>query len=113
MIYISLYRSYVCNQNHMISKVDKFLLEAADLGKVYKVKIRHDNSMINPSWFLDKIEVIDQEENDTSLFHCERWLSKNKDDGKIERSLYVKVYYPLFLWQIQHIFLKILHAHAD
>ena len=62
-----------------------------DLGKVFKVKIRHDNSMFGPAWFLDKVEVIDPVDNETFTFYCERWLAKNKEDCKIERSLYVKV----------------------
>ncbi|ESO97796.1 hypothetical protein LOTGIDRAFT_208950 [Lottia gigantea] len=72
-------------------QTDVFKLEAVDLGKVYKIKIRHDNSLLNPSWFLDRIEVLDPEDNETFIFHCERWLAKNKDDGKIERTLYVKM----------------------
>ena len=66
-------------------------MEAADLGKVFRAKIRHDNSMWGADWFLDKIEVIDPVDGETFTFHCERWLAKKKDDGKIERSLYVKV----------------------
>ncbi|XP_050409617.1 lipoxygenase homology domain-containing protein 1 [Patella vulgata] len=73
-------------------QVDVFKIEAADLGKVYKIKIRHDNSLINPSWFLDKVEVLDPDEEQPYVFHCERWLARNKDDGKIERTLYVKGY---------------------
>ena len=72
-------------------KTDRFSLEAVDLGKLYKVKIRHDNSMLSPAWFLDRVEVNDVQENQNYVFHCERWLGKNKDDGKIERNLYVKV----------------------
>ncbi|CAH1787210.1 unnamed protein product [Owenia fusiformis] len=75
------------------NQVDKFTMEAVDLGKLFKVKIRHDNSMLSPAWYLDKVEVIDSnDDNETYVFHCERWLGKNKDDGKIERSLYVKGY---------------------
>ena len=72
-------------------QVDIFAIEAVDLGKVFKVKIRHDNSMFGPAWFLDKVEVIDPVDNETFTFYCERWLAKNKEDCKIERSLYVKV----------------------
>ena len=60
-------------------------MEAVDLGKLYKINVRHDNSMINPAWFLDKIEVVDLESDETFTFHCERWLAKGKDDGKISR----------------------------
>ena len=38
------------------------------------------------------MEVIDTADSNKSyMFHCERWLSKSKEDCKIERSLYVKV----------------------
>ncbi|XP_077979346.1 lipoxygenase homology domain-containing protein 1-like [Glandiceps talaboti] len=70
---------------------DKFTVEAVDLGKLYKLMIRHDNSMLGPAWFLEKVEIID-DENETFVFHCERWLGKNKEDGKIQRNLYVKGY---------------------
>ncbi|XP_013416715.1 lipoxygenase homology domain-containing protein 1 isoform X2 [Lingula anatina] len=73
-------------------QVDKFILEIVDLGKVFKMKIRHDNANLMADWYLDKVEVIDQDENETYTFHCERWLAKGKDDGKLERSLYVKGY---------------------
>ena len=64
-------------------------MEAVDLGSLFKIKIRHDNSLFNPAWYLDRVEILDG--SDKYVFHCERWLAKNKDDGKIERSLYVKV----------------------
>ena len=72
-------------------QMDRFILEAADLGKVYKIRIRHDNSLFNPAWYLDRVEVTDPRDNQKYIFHCERWLAKNKEDGKIEKSLYVKV----------------------
>ena len=73
-------------------QIDVFKLEAADLGKIYRIKIWHDNKNINPSWYLDYVEVIDTSDSNKSyMFHCERWLSKSKEDCKIERSLYVKV----------------------
>ncbi|XP_076450682.1 LOW QUALITY PROTEIN: lipoxygenase homology domain-containing protein 1-like [Babylonia areolata] len=73
-------------------KMDRFVLEAVDLGSLYKVKIRHDNSLFSPAWYLDRVEVTDNVDKQKYLFHCERWLGKNKEDGKIERSLYVKGY---------------------
>lgn len=81
----------ICSLNCFYLQHDKFLLEAVDLGKLFKVKIRHDNSMFGPAWYLDRVEVVDDMEQETYVFHCERWLAKNKDDGKIERSLYAKV----------------------
>lgn len=65
-------------------------MEAVDIGKPFKVKIRHDNSGLNASWFLDKVEVFD-DDGEMFPFHCERWIGKSKDDGKLQRSIYVKV----------------------
>ena len=67
------------------------MIEAVDLGNLYKVRIRHDNALFSPAWFLDRIEVKDNMIGDVTTFHCERWLGKNKADGKIDRVIYVKV----------------------
>ncbi|XP_031425771.2 lipoxygenase homology domain-containing protein 1 [Clupea harengus] len=72
--------------------VDKFTIEAVDLGLVFKVKIRHDNSMMGADWYLDQVEVVDMETDEVYMFLCERWLSKKKEDRRIERTFYVKGY---------------------
>lgn len=69
---------------------DIFTLEAAELGNIFKVKLRHDNSNFSPSWFVDRVEVRDLETDKLYPFICERWLSKKKEGGKIQRTLYVK-----------------------
>uniref|UniRef100_A0A8C8DR79 Lipoxygenase homology PLAT domains 1a n=1 Tax=Oryzias sinensis TaxID=183150 RepID=A0A8C8DR79_9TELE len=70
--------------------VDKFTIEAVDLGQVFKIKIRHDNSMMSADWFLDQVEVSDADTEEVYLFLCERWLSKKREDRRIERVFYVK-----------------------
>jgi hypothetical protein len=72
-------------RNHM----DKFKIECADLGNIYKLKIRHDNAGISPDWLLSKIEVIDGIK--TYLFFCEQWIAKGRGDSKLERTLYEQV----------------------
>ena len=71
--------------------MDRYAVEAPDLGALYKVQIRHDNSAVNACWYLDRVEVTDPADSQKYIFHCERWLSTKKEDGKIQRSLYVKV----------------------
>ncbi|XP_030623777.1 lipoxygenase homology domain-containing protein 1 [Chanos chanos] len=73
-------------------EVDKFTIEAVDLGQVFKIRIRHDNSMLSPDWYLDQVEVVDTETEEVFLFLCERWLSKKKEDKCIDRVFYVKGY---------------------
>ncbi|KAK7896482.1 hypothetical protein WMY93_021807 [Mugilogobius chulae] len=71
-------------------QVDKFTIEAVDLGQVFKIKIRHDNSMMSPDWYLDQVEVYDVDTEEVFLFLCERWLSRKREDRQIERVFYVK-----------------------
>uniref|UniRef100_A0AAQ5YJ88 PLAT domain-containing protein n=1 Tax=Amphiprion ocellaris TaxID=80972 RepID=A0AAQ5YJ88_AMPOC len=70
--------------------VDKFTMEAVDLGQVFKIKIRHDNSMVSADWYLDQVEVFDVDTEEVFLFLCERWLSRKREDKRIERLFYVK-----------------------
>ncbi|KAM9307093.1 lipoxygenase homology domain-containing protein 1 [Pholidichthys leucotaenia] len=72
--------------------VDKFTIEAVDLGQVFKIKIRHDNSMMNADWYLDQVEVVDVDTEEVFLFLCERWLSRKREDRLISRVFYVKGY---------------------
>ncbi|TNN59103.1 Lipoxygenase y domain-containing protein 1 [Liparis tanakae] len=74
------------------SEVDKFSIEAVDLGQVFKIRIRHDNSMVGADWYLDQVEVLDFETEEVYMFLCERWLSKKKEDKRIERTFFVKGY---------------------
>lgn len=73
------------------SQVDKFTIEAVDLGQVFKIRIRHDNSMIGADWYLDQVEVLDEDTEEVYMFLCERWLSTKKEDKRIERTFFVKV----------------------
>ncbi|XP_074850459.1 lipoxygenase homology domain-containing protein 1 isoform X1 [Carettochelys insculpta] len=67
---------------------DKFTIQAVDLGIIYKIKIRHDNTMLNADWYLEKVEIVDDTTEESYLFLCERWLSTKKEDKRIERTLY-------------------------
>ncbi|XP_061603543.1 lipoxygenase homology domain-containing protein 1 [Phyllopteryx taeniolatus] len=71
---------------------DKFTIEAVDLGQVFKIKIRHDNTMMSADWYLDQVEVLDVDTEEVFLFLCERWLSRKREDHCIQRVFYVKGY---------------------
>ncbi|NWI83337.1 LOXH1 protein, partial [Dryoscopus gambensis] len=78
---------------------DTFTIQAVDLGILYKIKIRHDNSMFSPDWFLEKVEILDETTEESFVFLCERWLSKKKEDKKIERTLYEQNSVPSAPWE--------------
>eukprot|EP00118_Oscarella_pearsei_P015177 m.134976 g.134976 ORF g.134976 m.134976 type:complete len:375 (+) comp38155_c0_seq27:5099-6223(+) len=75
---------------------DIFVVEAAHLGRLQKVKIRHDNSSFKKAWYLDRITVQAQDDGDDVakeyVFYCERWLAKDKEDGRIERQFTESTY---------------------
>lgn len=47
--------------------------------------------MMGADWYLEQIEIVDTDTDEISMFLCERWLSKKKEDKRIERTFYVKV----------------------
>lgn len=70
------------------NQIDKFTIEAADLGKITKVRIGHDGTGRGSGWFVDHVDVQrDGAEKETS-FPCQRWLDENEDDGLTERELW-------------------------
>ena len=73
------------------NQMDRFSIQTADLGPLFKLKVRHDNAGFSPDWFLDKIEVNDGGRKKAS-FICERWLSDSKEDKQLERTLFEKDY---------------------
>ena len=95
-MYLKISLTEICIFFHP-KQCDTFTVEAAGLGRPFKLKIHHDNSGFSPAWFLDRVEVVDPD-NETYVFHCERWIGKGKDDGKLERVLYVKVWTYLHIW---------------
>ncbi|XP_042187934.1 lipoxygenase homology domain-containing protein 1 [Callorhinchus milii] len=73
-------------------QVDTFTMEAVDLGQIYKIRIRHDNTLASAEWYLEQVEVVDENTEEVSVFLCERWLSRTREDKRIDRVLYIKGY---------------------
>uniref|UniRef100_A0A8C6Y609 Lipoxygenase homology PLAT domains 1 n=1 Tax=Naja naja TaxID=35670 RepID=A0A8C6Y609_NAJNA len=69
---------------------DIFTMEAVDLGTISKIKIRHDNTLPRPDWYLEKVKILNDATDSVYLFECERWLSRKKEDLSIERILWEK-----------------------
>ncbi|KAF3829834.1 hypothetical protein GH733_001785, partial [Mirounga leonina] len=73
-------------------QADTFIIEAADLGVIYKIKLRHDNTKWCADWYVEKVEIWNDTNEDEFLFLCGRWLSLKKEDGRLERLFYEKEY---------------------
>jgi hypothetical protein len=70
-----------------LTGVDTMTVSLPDLGEVTRVHVRHDNTGVATSWFLDRLVVRDDGRGVEWNFPCRRWLARHEDDGEIERVL--------------------------
>ncbi|UCE07926.1 MAG: hypothetical protein JSW07_07815 [bacterium] len=71
------------------NSTDAFRITSKDLGKLTKLRIRHNNSGDGPGWFLDYIDVTEVKQPKRNWhFPCNRWLAVNMDDRQIDRTLF-------------------------
>ena len=57
------------------------------LGELQCIRIWHDDSGKNPSWFLSHAVVMDRLTGKKWTFLCNNWFALEKGDGKIDRTL--------------------------
>jgi hypothetical protein len=70
------------------TSVDTFLLSVKNpLGNLSYIRIWHDNSGKNSSWFLKFIILHDLQTREKFYFVCNNWLSIEHDDTEIDRLL--------------------------
>ena len=66
---------------------ETFSVEAADVGEVKKVELSHSGYGADSGWFVKEVEVDVPTSGKKYFFPCNRWLSQNKEDGKVVRVL--------------------------
>lgn len=69
--------------NTFVVKLKKYL------GHLNYIRLWHDNSGRSPAWFLRQVVVRHVSSNKKSFFVCNRWLAVDKDDGLINRMLFI------------------------
>ncbi|XP_016387823.1 polycystin-1 [Sinocyclocheilus rhinocerous] len=70
------------------NSVDDFQVETdANLGEIWKVRIWHDNTGLDPSWYLKHVIVWDIQTDNMFFFLVEDWLSveNEKNSGRVEK----------------------------
>lgn len=55
-----------------------------DLGDLRAIHIRHDNYGPRPGWWLDKVDIRNEESNKSWSFPCHRWLARDELDHRID-----------------------------
>ena len=66
---------------------ETFSVEAVDVGEVKKVEISNNGYGADSGWFVKEVEVDVPTSGKKYFFPCNRWLSQNKEDGKVVRVL--------------------------
>lgn len=63
------------------------LIRARDLGEITSIRVRHDNSWLNPEWYLKDIRIVNENDERVWYFPHEDWIGKETDDSN-ERTIY-------------------------
>lgn len=73
------------NTDNLLFTVDQ------PIGSLVKIRIGHDNSGEDPSWFLNEISITDIQANSRWKFPCYRWLGLELEDGSTTLELHSSV----------------------
>lgn len=66
------------------NKLDTFKLEFPSVGKIFKIRIGHDNKgLMQQAWHLHKVELQNLKTNVIYTFIGDRWISKSKGDKNL------------------------------
>ncbi|XP_048346143.1 polycystin-1-like [Sphaerodactylus townsendi] len=69
---------------------DIFQVETdANLGEIWKIRVWHDNTGLDPSWYLQHVIIWDKQTNNMYFFLVEDWLSveNEKNEGLVEKEV--------------------------
>ncbi|XP_055085828.1 polycystin-1 [Periophthalmus magnuspinnatus] len=69
--------------------LDQFHLESpVSLGEVWKIRLWHDNTGLDPSWFVQRVVVWDPQTDSMFFFLVNDWLSvENPTHGSVEKEV--------------------------
>ncbi|CAB4023040.1 Neurogenic locus notch 1 [Paramuricea clavata] len=60
---------------------DAFRIHVGEIGDIRSLRIRQDNSKVNPSWFLAALSVKDVRVGKTYMYLVEQWLQDGNNNG--------------------------------
>uniref|UniRef100_UPI00398EAF00 polycystin-1 n=1 Tax=Pristiophorus japonicus TaxID=55135 RepID=UPI00398EAF00 len=72
------------------NSLDVFQIETdANLGEIWKIRIWHDNTGLDPSWHLEHVAVWDKQSDKMYYFLAQDWLSveNEKNEGMVEKDV--------------------------
>ena len=82
---LQLFDSYSNKRLFARASINSFTVSLPDnLHSPIMIKLWHDNSGTNPSWYINQITIKDLETEEKWYFLCRRWLAVDKEDGQVE-----------------------------
>ncbi|XP_058845967.1 polycystin-1 isoform X1 [Acipenser ruthenus] len=72
------------------NSLDEFQIETdANLGEIWKIRVWHDNTGLDPSWYLQYVIVWDRQTDTMYFFLVEDWLSveNERNEGMVEKEV--------------------------
>ncbi|XP_066480514.1 oxygen-regulated protein 1 [Tiliqua scincoides] len=74
------------------NSVDTFKINLKDIGELYKIRIGHDNSGPDPSWYITEIRLqrINSPSEQEKHFPLNCWLAEDQDDGDTWREIPIR-----------------------
>ena len=72
---------------------DRFAVTVPDVGVLQKIVVGHSSKKLFKGWYLDKIDVIEDDDEDdryeyVTNFEAHRWLDRGKEDGRTQITIY-------------------------
>ncbi|XP_066916818.1 uncharacterized protein [Clytia hemisphaerica] len=59
------------------------------IGKIRKIKIWHDNTGSDPSWYLERVIIRSMVSGEKFFFYCNKWIGVDCEDEKLEHEFHV------------------------
>lgn len=56
-----------------------------EIGDLYKIRVSREELLTWNAWHLEEVKLQDLDTSEVFLIHCDRWLSREKDDFDLTR----------------------------
>ncbi|XP_007487288.3 oxygen-regulated protein 1 [Monodelphis domestica] len=86
------------------NSADIFKINLKDIGELYKIRIEHDNSGKDPSWYLEEIKLEEIDTGKVFSLTVDCWIPENENDGDTCKEIAINQPYkkplPLVIYEI-------------
>ncbi|XP_069846828.1 oxygen-regulated protein 1 isoform X3 [Dipodomys merriami] len=69
------------------NSADIFKINLQDIGEIYKIRIGHDNSGKDPSWYLEEVRLENIATSEVFCLPVDSWLAEDENEGDTWREI--------------------------